>query len=457
MKKLIIVFILFLPILVLADGGMIVWPEKINIDQSAQNAIVAWNNNQEILILSVDLEGSKNTTTLRVIPLPSNPSEIKQGSFESFENLADIINEKIDQRNVDYVSGKVSLEAPTQGIEITFQEQIGSHDVTVVKVNDLDYFLEWVKDFSENKGFSQREISETFRQGVSNYLKKDIKYFVFDVIKTGEEKESVEPLIYKFNSDFIYYPMLISGVSEIKNSFTEINLFLIIEQGNSLPAAEYYVDLTKQELEQVSSDILELFGNDVKVGKRTIRGSLYDIDYDLMWFPSYIWTNDLSLSNTGSQVKALQQVLINQGFWESDVEATGYFGPVTQKALKELQEDKYWDILYPAGLEKGTGYFGNNTKDYFKNNSLEVKQAVSFARNLSLGMQGNDVKLLQEILIQERVWNSEVGATGYFGPITKAGVINYQEKYASEILTPLGLTKGTGFVGPSTISHLNKL
>ena len=65
--------------------------------------------------------------------------------------------------------------------------------------------------------------------------------------------------------------------------------------------------------------------------------------------------------------------------------------------------------------------------------------------------------MLQEILIKEGVWpRSDMGATGYFGSITREAVISYQEKYAPEILEPLGLNKGTGFVGSSTRLHLEK-
>ncbi|GAG18801.1 unnamed protein product, partial [marine sediment metagenome] len=166
-----------------------------------------------------------------------------------------------------------------------------------------------------------------------------------------------------------------------------------------------------------------------------------------------------SVGSRGKEVKALQQVLINDGFWRSEYEATGYFGPTTRQALIRFQEEYKWDILEPVGLEKGTGYFGPQTQDYFKNISLSVakkEEETSFNRNLGLGMSGDDVKALQEILINEGVWESEVEATGYFGSITKSAVIKYQEKYAAEILEPLGLTKGTGFVGSSTRAHLNK-
>jgi len=455
MKKTIFFLMLFLPILVLADRGMVVWPEQVNLDQTAQNAIVAWNNNQEMLILSVDLKSSEKATSLGVFPLPSSPSSIEEGSFESFEVLAEIINEKLERGDWDYESGTLkSLELGGQGVEITFQDQIGAHDITVVKVNDLDYFLEWIKEFSSEKGFSEKEVSDSFKQGIKNYLKKDIKYFVFDVIETGEDKESVNPLIYTFESDYLYYPMLISGISEIEDSYVEINLFLISKE--NIPGVEYNVSLTEEELKQVSLEIADMFESDVKVGRITLIDSLRNIDYDLMVFPSYIWQNNLSQGSQGEQVKALQQVLINQNFWDSDAGATGYFGPVTQKALIKFQEEYSWEILNPAGLDHGTGYFGPSTKDYLKSNSLKTEKLASFSRNLSLGMSGEDVKLLQETLIQEGVWNSDAGATGYFGFITKQAVIKYQEKYASDILEPLGLSQGTGFVGPSTIAHLNK-
>lgn len=463
--------VLIFPILAFADGGMIPWPPEVDLDQSAQNAIVGWNGEEEIIILSIDLESSVSSTVLRIIPLPAEPSEIKEGTFQSFENLATIMNEKLRTGDWKY-SGEQETMAPGDeaGVEIVFQEQIGAHDITVAKVNDLDYFLNWVQDFAEGKGFGQKEVSSEFRNGVENYLKKDIKYFVFDVIETGNEKESVKPLIYHFKSDYLYYPILISGISEIKESTTELNLFLVTENEvnlNYLPYSYYSeawfndftIELTEYELEQVSEDLADLFDQKVRVTQAYIYSRLSDLTNDMMLFPSHLWDRSLSIGSRGKEVKALQQVLINDGFWRSEYEATGYFGPTTRQALIRFQEEYKWDILEPVDLEKGTGYFGPQTQDYFKNISLAVvkeEEKTTFNRNLGLGMSGDDVMALQKILISEGVWESEVGVTGYFGSITKTAVIKYQEKYAAEILEPLDLTKGTGFVGSSTRAHLNK-
>lgn len=80
--------------------------------------------------------------------------------------------------------------------------------------------------------------------------------------------------------------------------------------------------------------------------------------------------------------------------------------------------------------------------------------AAAFTRNLKRGTQGDDVRLLQQILLGEGVY-PEALLTGYFGKLTEAAVVRFQEKYANDILKSVGLTKGTGFVGPSTRAKLN--
>jgi hypothetical protein len=83
---------------------------------------------------------------------------------------------------------------------------------------------------------------------------------------------------------------------------------------------------------------------------------------------------------------------------------------------------------------------------------------------LKLGASGTDVLKLQRFLNTDTTTaipgtgdGSAGKETGYFGNLTKAAVLRFQEKYASEILVPNKLAKGNGFVGASTRAKLNAL
>ncbi len=83
-----------------------------------------------------------------------------------------------------------------------------------------------------------------------------------------------------------------------------------------------------------------------------------------------------------------------------------------------------------------------------------------FNTNLRIGDFGDEVMALNEALVKEGfTFESKVtiGGQRSFDEETASVVVGFQEKYASEILTPLGLKHGTGYVGKATREKLNKL
>jgi len=437
----------------LADKGAFIWPPEIYLNQSAQNAIVAWNGKEEIIVLSTNFEKNefcgwstygecesdadcriggcsgqvceaknegvittcewrdcydakkygkecrciegkcqwadeeergenKKILILEVLPLPSKPIKVKLVNENIFEKLVEILNEKIKKLRTSFLKGKgvgeglSNLKAP---IEIVFEKTIGPHKITIVKANDLNYFLNWVDKFAQKRNLDKKQISSKFKEGLKNYFKRNIRYFVFDVINLEEAKNSIKPILYKFRSNYLYYPMLISGISEIKESSSDINLFLMIDKKMNFPRVlwkkrkDYFVsdqgielELKKEELKEISKELENLFKNGAKVRKISIYGKLSSIDKDLMIFPQKVWRRNLWIGKFGEDVRALQKILINEGVWDSWVKATGYFGPITRRALIKFQEKYQKEILAPINLKKGTGFFGPLTRKFLK-------------------------------------------------------------------------------------------
>lgn len=104
-----------------------------------------------------------------------------------------------------------------------------------------------------------------------------------------------------------------------------------------------------------------------------------------------------------------------------------------------------------------------------KNLQQVVKRPVlvpsePFTKPLSYRQTSADVKRLQIFLNSDpdtRLTGSGAGSPGketnYFGQLTSLAVAKFQKKYTQDILSPWGLTRGTGFVGKATLNKINEL
>jgi sortase (surface protein transpeptidase) len=77
-----------------------------------------------------------------------------------------------------------------------------------------------------------------------------------------------------------------------------------------------------------------------------------------------------------------------------------------------------------------------------------LNPGFAFTRNLALGIQGNDVSVLQQFLIEGGYLQIST-STGYFGPLTSAALGSWQ---ASE-----GISPSVGYFGPISRSRIDAL
>ncbi|TSC74876.1 MAG: Peptidoglycan binding protein [Parcubacteria group bacterium Gr01-1014_30] len=83
-----------------------------------------------------------------------------------------------------------------------------------------------------------------------------------------------------------------------------------------------------------------------------------------------------------------------------------------------------------------------------KEAAKEIKGTLRLLKSLRLGMSGEDVKLLQEMLATDPEIYPEGLVTGYFGPLTEKAVRKFQAKAKIEQV---------GQVGPKTLAKINEL
>jgi len=259
---------LSLPPPVLADGGMISISiaEHISIDEPGQKAIIAWDGQEEILILSTDVHAEGNTTALRVIPLPSQPDRIEQGDFNSFLRIRDLIYDRFRHRHtwLDCPGGKGGGDG--EGVDIVFHEKIGAHDIWVAKATDVAGFVNWADDFLAQNEIHYQISSPELETLAAQYIDDGIQFFVFDLIELSPDQRSVEPIVYQFQSDTLYFPLKISSIIP---GYTQISLFLLtperLTDASQLPESQHSFDGAVEE----------------KVGMKVARANGKQVQFEL--------------------------------------------------------------------------------------------------------------------------------------------------------------------------------
>jgi len=160
-------------------------PLNVVVYEPGQRAIVLWNGEEEILLLSTEIRTSRPVSILEVIPLPAEPT-VQLGDFEMFEKMQRLLVDKTMWR-VASGRGIPGMQAPRDAARITFHRQMGAHDLSVIQALDDEAFVAWVMQFLMTKGATEADFSAEFVRIIDNYLARNIHWFVFDVIQTGDE------------------------------------------------------------------------------------------------------------------------------------------------------------------------------------------------------------------------------------------------------------------------------
>jgi len=270
-----------------ADRGSIPFTPGVKVFEPTQRAMICWNGDEEILLLTTDLHASVETKVLEVMPLPAEPT-VKKGDVEVFRRATDLINRKLRQLAPTTRMKDGGWTAPAG--EITFHEKIGAHDISVAQVMDAAGFVKWVNDYLKKSGVDNPQLPPVMKGLVDEYLGDRFAWFVFDVVSLDEQPKTNEAIQYRFKTDRLFYPLRISRTDWGETSVELLVLTpRLLQHFPGLPFRRIElrhepVSITADELASLNVDMDTLLGHreDMKLRIWRIRGDLQSFKADLV-------------------------------------------------------------------------------------------------------------------------------------------------------------------------------
>lgn len=181
------------------------WQEGRSFREPLQQALIAWNGEEEILILQTMQESllPKDGAVLSVVPLPGRPIDVSRGDPKAFERAWN----ELERQMADAGRERALTETLSR-------RDIGTHSIVAIRVDstsdlygELDAYLEktYGTGTSVYLGAKQRAV-------LRYYVEKcGFRYFAFDLQRSRpngmREKDAIA---YRFKTSRVFYPLVIS-------------------------------------------------------------------------------------------------------------------------------------------------------------------------------------------------------------------------------------------------------
>jgi hypothetical protein len=273
-----------------ADRGA--FPEdRLRYHEDAQNAIAAWNGREEVLLLTTDLRADGNGKLLELLPLPSVPTSITMGDKKQFSDFVEMFNAKVKAVDALKAPKARARSGEDDSVQVLFQRSLRAHNITVARVLDLDHFTAWVYKLAVEGGLKKYVVTDEMRAGIRDHLARGINVFVFDIVEVGPEPASQDPVIYRFKTDRLYYPMAITAASYGNNlgRYPTVNLFMLVDGSIAADGARFFalergrgfnesLRFNQSEIGAVSPEMRSLFRDGARAARLYSTGGYFEKD-----------------------------------------------------------------------------------------------------------------------------------------------------------------------------------
>jgi hypothetical protein len=245
------------------------------VEETNQQAVIAWNGKEEVLVLTTNerFRGSKDTAVLHFMPLPGKPKDIQKAEKDTFKKAKKLVLDKLMQEGA---------LTSTAGLGVFMRKTIGAHNIFVWKIEDAEQFERRVqayvaKEFGPgNRAYITPEMMKVMRR----YFERGYRYFAFDLVIMSKEKTTKEAIAYHFESPKgCFYPLVISSGGAKGTTVVDLVVF---SKGELEPIHKIEgmrrlgnrsVNVSYDELAGVSKHLSKLFEQGA-----TLRGRIIQIE-----------------------------------------------------------------------------------------------------------------------------------------------------------------------------------
>ncbi|KXA95634.1 hypothetical protein AKJ65_01465 [candidate division MSBL1 archaeon SCGC-AAA259E19] len=274
-----------------ADMGTVSVNPDVSLEEPGQRAIIAWNGEEEGMILTMHVSSGKYTKAVQFLPLPSKPKELGAASMDSFTEITELVLSRTGERGYAGGGGGISGEP-----EVILKRTIGPHGITVARSKDAESFVGWMNSFLENEGVSGEISLSNYRSVVEDYMVRGYEYWIIDIISLSGQK-AIQPIYFRFPADNLYYPLEITSPIGGEG---EVGLFLLTDgkvEGEfaQLSKAKYLktepevrlepleLEVSSSRLENIDNRLSEIFPGtkDLTLTVLSYKGDLSELDEDL--------------------------------------------------------------------------------------------------------------------------------------------------------------------------------
>lgn len=415
-------------------------PEREYEPVDATEVFISYDDGVQTLVLQPEWQGDVTDFTI-VYPTPSKP-EIEAGPSFIFDELDRATNPWLPVPMAMMEEDMMADDGltKTESVTVVEEKQVGEYEVTVLTATDADDLVEYLEDNDYN--YTKKDADK-----VSYYVDQGGFYFIALKI----DASFFEPKPWPVEPQWLEDDVVAQSIAPQKIMMPEDwfwGQLSPLEITFATDAPQLPMRTLKSDMPEMTFDLYTLSDRALYIpGIDTVYSNIVDAEF-------LSQTKSIADYNPKGKWLVRQEVKFNPSNSDADV--------YTQMASNNdfTTVDPGSQVRFnPSELDTATGIVAGSRGQVVYTDGRTV---VTFTRSLKIGMSGEDVRVLQQFLNDEgfEVSASGAGAPGlesmYFGDKTKQALIKYQNFYRADILTPVGLSVGTGYFGPSTIGFMNR-